>query len=1116
MTSSAEEFAGGDGTLSPSRRRLHEMSDLQIQVSYSLPSVVCRTMAGTVRFICKHFRNLFCIAFRRCTGSSSSGRGTPTGDRGNDLASLVAQSALLPADESSRGRLVLTHEADESSRGMQMCDSAMPHIRASPAYAEELVGPPSEPGLRRVAGFLLSETRLPPGSEGKKLDGLVSEIQQLCSQVAPISRQGALRLTLGMAFDPAEALKKWREVVAWRQEHDMDAVRWRLTEFMLGNQTVQFSHESEVYSRLFRGCPCALVTADGRPVSVWHGGTLDAGGAADLCTEIASAWSREVFEYADAWVSRESERTGRLQGYVQVFNMEGLRLRHVTSKEIAEKLKAALSAGGFYVEAVAHIYVINASKLFEIAWKLVRSFLSPVTASKITVSSSMPQELVEELGGPSAPALAQLNCLMKAAAQGSGADGSPLAAVLRPPLPAKLSTRKASDRSEVTSVGDTEACMSVTASSNYTGACSSREPEAAEEVLQPGAQLVAGFWLREQQLPPGLEGRDLETLVAEVWQSCSEVSQLSRQQALRLTLGMGYDPFAALAKWREVVAWRKEHKVDTIRRKQVEAMCGAGLVQFTNEAEVYSNLITVSPCALLTADGCPVSLWYARTLNSSGASVSVERAAAWSREVFEYKDLWIMQQSEVSGRLLGYVQVYDMSGLSWWHYSSREITEKLKALLQPGGFYVEAVAHMYVINASTLFSMAWKVVRNLISPWTASKITVSSGIPNELLGALGGSSSPCAQELQRLLGEAGTSPLAPVLRPGPLTLQALQQRAMGKHSQEARPSPVAAVSDCAIDATTALHGDKSLESAPVPAGMQRVAGFLLRDEQLPPGLEGRDLQAIVAEVCRCCSEVRPITKQQGLRLTLGMGYDITAARAKWREVVSWREAHEMSAIRQAHHEMMRGDGAVCFSNDEEVYSKLISARPCALLAANGCPVSLWHAGTLNISGAPSLASEQAARFSREVFEYKDLWISEESDRTGSLLGYVQVYDMQGLSWWQYSSREITEKVKAVLQPGGFYVEAVAHMYVINASTLFSMAWKVISSFISPWTASKITVSSGVPDELIDVLGGPSAPAVAELRRLLRSPAQGATSVEVLRPRVQEASGMSGIASGDSL
>ena len=60
--------------------------------------------------------------------------------------------------------------------------------------------------------------------------------------------------------------------------------------------------------------------------------------------------------------------------------------------------------------------------------------------------------------------------------------------------------------------------------------------------------------------------------------------------------------------------------------------------------------------------------------------------------MFEYKDLWITAHSERHKRLLGYVQVYDMQGMSWRHYSSREIADKLKTALQSGSFYVEVHA----------------------------------------------------------------------------------------------------------------------------------------------------------------------------------------------------------------------------------------------------------------------------------------------------------------------------------------------------------------------------------------------------------------------------------------
>mmetsp|Transcript_42651 Transcript_42651/g.79536 ORF Transcript_42651/g.79536 Transcript_42651/m.79536 type:complete len:105 (-) Transcript_42651:79-393(-) len=104
-----------------------------------------------------------------------------------------------------------------------------------------------------------------------------------------------------------------------------------------------------------------------------------------------------------------------------------------------------------------------------------------------------------------------------------------------------------------------------------------------------------------------------------------------------------------------------------------------------------------------------------------------------------------------------------MQGISLRHLASREIGDKLKCALQPGSFYMEAIAHMYVVNAPSFFSMAWKVVRNLISPWTASKITVSTAIPEELVCDLGGPESSGFQAFKEIL--SSTTGHVPVLRP---------------------------------------------------------------------------------------------------------------------------------------------------------------------------------------------------------------------------------------------------------------------------------------------------------------------------------------------------------------
>jgi len=74
--------------------------------------------------------------------------------------------------------------------------------------------------------------------------------------------------------------------------------------------------------------------------------------------------------------------------------------------------------------------------------------------------------------------------------------------------------------------------------------------------------------------------------------------------------------------------------------------------------------------------------------------------------------------------------------LSFWQASSSALIDKLKTALGAGKYYVENVSHIYVVNSSSLFSMAWRVIKNLITPRTASKISVTSDVPQELLSLL--------------------------------------------------------------------------------------------------------------------------------------------------------------------------------------------------------------------------------------------------------------------------------------------------------------------------------------------------------------------------------------------
>eukprot|EP00440_Ansanella_granifera_P040319 gb/GFBE01043732.1/.p1 GENE.gb/GFBE01043732.1/~~gb/GFBE01043732.1/.p1 ORF type:complete len:311 (+),score=71.80 gb/GFBE01043732.1/:1-933(+) len=264
-------------------------------------------------------------------------------------------------------------------------------------------------------------------------------------------------------------------------------------------------------------------------------------------------------------------------------------------------------------------------------------------------------------------------------------------------------------------------------------------------VASAGFMHVGKFEVRASQLPdPQAAGQWLD----------DEVSKLrarhgsSEQSAIRLFLGCNLDKNEALQRHAGIVAWRKENGVDEFREQLLEKLKESGRGPHPAFHEQVSKLVVVNPCALSSADGSPVSIYHVGTAKSSAAGMAVdEQLARWSISVAEYVDVWISQQSERSGRLAGHIQIFDLSNLGLWQASSGALVEKLKIMLSAGQHYMEAVSRIFVINSSSVFSMAWKIVKGLVSPRTASKISVSSKIPDELFALLGPDSAARLPEL---------------------------------------------------------------------------------------------------------------------------------------------------------------------------------------------------------------------------------------------------------------------------------------------------------------------------------------------------------------------------------
>ncbi|CAK0901225.1 unnamed protein product, partial [Prorocentrum cordatum] len=158
-------------------------------------------------------------------------------------------------------------------------------------------------------------------------------------------------------------------------------------------------------------------------------------------------------------------------------------------------------------------------------------------------------------------------------------------------------------------------------------------------------------------------------------------------------------------KWLQAIQWRESNDMDAVRDR-VAGVCRRGgsspAALFPHHDEVYQKLIKVSPCALKTERGAPVSVWRMQSANDSrAASVPDQKVREWSGSVFEYLDWWVHEDSQHRGRLVGYVEVYDFKGVSLRQVMSGDLRAKVEPVLRPKSYYAGVCQRVYIMRRAS-------------------------------------------------------------------------------------------------------------------------------------------------------------------------------------------------------------------------------------------------------------------------------------------------------------------------------------------------------------------------------------------------------------------------------
>ena len=99
---------------------------------------------------------------------------------------------------------------------------------------------------------------------------------------------------------------------------------------------------------------------------------------------------------------------------------------------------------------------------------------------------------------------------------------------------------------------------------------------------------------------------------------------------------------------------------------------------------------------------------------------------------------------------IGSVFIFDLAGLCMKHVSRETILSFIEVLSQGQRYYPEAIYKMVIVNAPSIFWIAWGIIQVFLPPRTKSKISIHTDNANEYLTQLIGH-----EALPRHLGGAG-------------------------------------------------------------------------------------------------------------------------------------------------------------------------------------------------------------------------------------------------------------------------------------------------------------------------------------------------------------------------
>lgn len=163
-------------------------------------------------------------------------------------------------------------------------------------------------------------------------------------------------------------------------------------------------------------------------------------------------------------------------------------------------------------------------------------------------------------------------------------------------------------------------------------------------------------------------------------------------------------------------------------------------------------------------------------------------------------------------------------------------------------------------------------------------------------------------------------------------------------------------------------------------------------------------------------------------------------------------------------------------------------------APDGCPVIFARLANLDVGAAMNRYDEP------DIIGFVAMWFEQALRMQADTLrstgtpchGTYDVYDCAGVrSWYKviYDVKAFRGALGRIFAIGNeHYPDQLYRCFVLNAPSIATVVWRLLSAFLSERVLHRVQVSSGVPPELAEVLGGENA--VERMLDLIPMPEEG--------------------------